>query len=564
MKSASSSFAPTRQAIRLAWLLGWCLCCVALLGSGCRKEGEITLGMATAAGDGWGKVSSLSFHFAGSGLLETPKPFEVSAADGTAVIPSLAINEKATEPYFDTSVYGLDDAGKVVAFGAIRLPLVSKPFEYTLFFSQTESFSFLSRLDSTSKNLMSASVMGHQVVPLKDGRILIIGGATKVTESKGLIGVPQYTNMVRNAILYDPTTGIFENGPSLGIPRAFHTATVLQDGRVLIAGGFGFISKSGSQRLESLRSIEIFDPADDGLTVAPVNLAKARAFHTATLLPDGDVLFIGGLGKPIHNVTPITERSAQQVREIELYQKDGKGTAIEAGKFSLPVGRFLHKAALVADDRIVIVGGMSIDSSGERELKTESLLVRRAGETKWNWSAIKSTSVKPRYDHSISRVDIDGKIYAVAFGGRGSNHRPEAAIELYIPTVSGVTVSPAGSLKTPRYGHASVFMKNQNIVVLGGLNATNEPVKEAEVYTVKISGSNASLAIQNVTPSLQAPQGRYKPFALTMPFDARVYVFGGGTNSGQGPNGADDVLFQGSNTVELYTPLLSPPAADGQ
>jgi hypothetical protein len=107
-------------------------------------------------------------------------------------------------------------------------------------------------------------------------------------------------------------------------------------------------------------------------------------------------------------------------------------------------------------------------------------------------------------------------------------------------------------------------MKNLNIVVLGGLNATNEPVKEAEVYTVKISGSNVSLAIQNATPSLQAPQGRYKPFALTMPFDARVYVFGGGTNSGQGPNGADDVLFQGSNTVELYTPLLSPPAADGQ
>jgi hypothetical protein len=97
--------------------------------------------------------------------------------------------------------------------------------------------------------------------------------------------------------------------------RACHSATLLSDGRVLVAGGFTWpASESASPKgpaSESVASAEIFDPNTGKFSDAG-SMTIARAGHSATLLPDGRVLIAGGI-----DMTPTT---ADELGSAELYQ----------------------------------------------------------------------------------------------------------------------------------------------------------------------------------------------------------------------------------------------------
>src|SRR5947207_15082124 len=116
----------------------------------------------------------------------------------------------------------------------------------------------------------------HAATALTDGRILITGGR----DSAG--------NIVAVSEIFDPATETSTAGATLTTPRVDHTATLLPNGRVLVAGGTG---ASGS-----LTSAEIFDPANPsaGFRVLSASMGAARARHTATLLNNGTVLIAGG------------------------------------------------------------------------------------------------------------------------------------------------------------------------------------------------------------------------------------------------------------------------------
>jgi hypothetical protein len=91
-------------------------------------------------------------------------------------------------------------------------------------------------------------------------------------------------------LLAQPCTGApftFEETGNLVAARSSHTATLLPNGKVLVAGGVG---SSGI-----LASAEIYDPASGSWT-ATGNMLSGREFHTATLLPNGQVLVAGGVG----------------------------------------------------------------------------------------------------------------------------------------------------------------------------------------------------------------------------------------------------------------------------
>src|SRR5205807_5171833 len=85
--------------------------------------------------------------------------------------------------------------------------------------------------------------------------------------------------------LYDSSTGAFHLTGGMSTPRYHHTATLLKDGRVLIAGG--------SSQTDILSSAEIYDPGT-GFVSAVGSMSQARQEHTATLLPNGKVLMTGG------------------------------------------------------------------------------------------------------------------------------------------------------------------------------------------------------------------------------------------------------------------------------
>jgi hypothetical protein len=159
---------------------------------------------------------------------------------------------------------------------------------------------------------------------LPDGRVLIVGGILQC-----LTGEQFGSEMVTTSEIWDPVTGQFELAAELEFNRAGHTATLLPDGRVLIVGGY--------DEEVDVADAEVWDPST-GQFAAAGTLNLARSSHTATLLPDGRVLIVGG------------------PRESTVAETWDPSTSSfsEAGSMAEP--RWSHTASLLADGRVLIVG----------------------------------------------------------------------------------------------------------------------------------------------------------------------------------------------------------------
>lgn len=117
----------------------------------------------------------------------------------------------------------------------------------------------------------------HSATLLPNGKVLIAGGDTG------------YGNgVMASSELYDPATGTSINTGSLGVARYSHRAILLPDGRVLVIGGL-----NGSNNTQPLNSAELYDPAS-GTWTPTGGLTSARRGSTATLLPNGKVIVAGG------------------------------------------------------------------------------------------------------------------------------------------------------------------------------------------------------------------------------------------------------------------------------
>src|SRR5262249_28420433 len=119
---------------------------------------------------------------------------------------------------------------------------------------------------------------GHTATLLANGKVLIAGGLI----SLNFAGV----SFASTAELYDPAAGAFTPTGNMTTGREEQPATLVPDGRVLIVGG-------ASAKQGTLASAEIYDPATGSFT-ATDSMTTPRSAHTATLLPDGPVLVAGG------------------------------------------------------------------------------------------------------------------------------------------------------------------------------------------------------------------------------------------------------------------------------
>src|SRR5262249_14720724 len=116
---------------------------------------------------------------------------------------------------------------------------------------------------------MSAPRYGHTATLLANGRVLLAGGSN-------LSGTA-----FSSTDIFDPAIPMFSPGPGMTTPRVGHTATLLPNGQVLITGGLG------------LASAEVYDPATGAFTPTG-SMTTARDGHTATRLNNGLVLIAGG------------------------------------------------------------------------------------------------------------------------------------------------------------------------------------------------------------------------------------------------------------------------------
>jgi hypothetical protein len=135
----------------------------------------------------------------------------------------------------------------------------------------TGTFSFTGRTSSINED-------GFAAASLANGMVLVQGGYFE----EGNV-------VTAGADLYDPSSGVFTPTGKMNTPRYAHTATLLCDGTVLVAGGEG-----NTESEFALASAEIYDPAT-GTFSRTGDMSAARVTHTATPLLDGTVLIAGGL-----------------------------------------------------------------------------------------------------------------------------------------------------------------------------------------------------------------------------------------------------------------------------
>ena len=129
---------------------------------------------------------------------------------------------------------------------------------------------------------MGTERLEPKAVALADGRVLVAGS-----------GILSNSNAAdSSAEVYDPSSAKWTAAPSMTNPRSGHSLTLLSDGRVLAAGGMD--GTKGFDELVVHSTTEIFDPSTNSWSPGP-ELAEPRSYHSATLLPDGRVLLIGGI-----------------------------------------------------------------------------------------------------------------------------------------------------------------------------------------------------------------------------------------------------------------------------
>jgi hypothetical protein len=142
-----------------------------------------------------------------------------------------------------------------------------------------------------SAGTMNGGRESHTATLLTDGRVLIAGGTRQAGG-----GDPTRRNAkgpIDAAELYEPTTRTFTSTGSMTVPRIDHTATLLADGRVLISGGYTWSPDDAQGGVPRLASAELFDPASGTFTPTG-SMQTARSGATAMRLPDDRVLIAGG------------------------------------------------------------------------------------------------------------------------------------------------------------------------------------------------------------------------------------------------------------------------------
>ncbi len=284
---------------------------------------------------------------------------------------------------------------------------------------------------------------GHQAVVLDDGRVLVAGGLAT--------GAP-----LASAEIYDPATDSWAPTAPMSVPRLGHSLTPLDDGRVLAAGGSALESDGaagGGQTIRTVATSEISDP-EAGTWSAAAEMGTPRFEHTATLLGDGRVFMVGGLGP--------TEGAEQELplRSTEFY--DPAADAFVSST-DLTEGRANHAAALLNDNAVIVSGGTS-GESGDISVASAEVFDNRAA----TWSTVGAMGT-PRTGHTATALE-DGRVLVA--GGetvrRGSRRSLTSAEVFEFDLGASGEWRSAGDLACPRSEQAAVLLADGSVLVIAG------------------------------------------------------------------------------------------------
>jgi hypothetical protein len=232
--------------------------------------------------------------------------------------------------------------------------------------------------------------------------------------------------------------------------RSLHTATLLNDGKVLVAGG-----RKGAF---PLKTAELFDPISEAFS-STGSLSIQRKRHRATLLLNGTVLMEGGAslsnGQPVDAGTP----------SAELYSPvTGSFTRVQ----DMSTGRTEHDATLLPDGTVLITGGISFTAPSDlynpptRSFSTVGqLLAARQRHTAVLLS-------NPAWGSLVGEVLVIGGA-AIGNSVYGGLQQALDSVELYDPTTAQFSLF--GTMTEPRQNHTATMLNDGRILIAGGVSS---------------------------------------------------------------------------------------------
>jgi len=331
--------------------------------------------------------------------------------------------------------------------------------------------------------------VAHTATLLKDGRLFIAGGTD-------VYGLPRASSE-----LFDPNVNRWARAADMIHPRAGHAATLLSDGSVLVTGGETGL---GIFPIESLASAEIYHPTSNSWTAAAA-MHVPRRMHISIGLRDGRVLVVGGT-----NVAPGSPLPAAEQEQAELYdpQRDSWSFA-GTGLPSLSE----QTATLMPDGTVLVTGGSTDTGFATTGAELFDPQTNRWRPTTWPMAT-------PRYGHTATLLP-DGKVLLMG----GYTTKPQSAGGFVYPSSELLTTSEIFDLRgntwvavgystIPRFEHSATLLRNGTVLVVGSAYASNA---DSQIFDPKNTEQWASTGLR---------MDRYLHTATTLA-DGRVLVAGG-------------------------------------
>jgi len=343
----------------------------------------------------------------------------------------------------------------------------------------------------TATGSMTIPRTGHSATLLTNGKVLIAGGAV-------------LSNVLNTAELYDPGSGTFAYTGNMTTPRASHTATLLPDGRVLIVGG--------SEGYPSTFT-EIYDPSTGTFSPASDTIF-GHVCHQATLLNNGKILITGGGANGGLPAGPeLYDPTAGVFASAGTYARGNSTSGFNTCQESV--------STLLPDGRVLIVW----------ETNTAELYDPTAGTFTPTGKSIGFCFCDGM---PTATLLMEGKVLVAGGEDDSGIH---ASAELYDPSTG--TFTATGSLTTPRVGQTATLLPDGG-ALMAGSDTYSADLASAEVYA-QVSG------VFTPTGNMTVPRANGQ--TATLLNGGKVLIVGG----------ADTAVH--SSTAELYSPpvLVSAP-----
>ena len=362
-----------------------------------------------------------------------------STATATLVVkvaPTRSTTTGTMPPLFGAAIALLPNGKVLIAGGSSTADGANATDTAQIYDPSTGTFATAGTgMGCTGGNIKMSSkrFMGTATV-LPSGKVLLAGGSTDGT----------FAHAVNAVDLYDVNAPDCFSGNSgathlLQAARYQHTATALPNGQVLIAGGTGTASSAG------LTSAELYDPAANTFsTIAGTMTARTR--HTATLMNNGVVLLAGGTATAVKG---------------DLFNYTAPTAFTQTGN-SMTAIRSAHTATLLPSGAVLLAGGSS-DLTAANATNSAELY----SPTTTNFTALGNTMQFPRFQHTATALPAGTVLIA---GGTGTGGSALSSTEVFDPT--SASFSSAAAMSQQRTMGVDTFLFNGSALIAGGNTGT--------------------------------------------------------------------------------------------